>query len=140
MGLPAIHRVHLYVHFFGCGAWHLVHHSSAEEHRLANIGGGPFMLWDRVFGTFHQPPECKPVMGLTGRPPLRMSPFRLALAGHVELVEELVRNRSWLVRLKLMLGPSSYRPPVCVDHLTRDGAPDDFPTDRAAAEAPGSPR
>lgn len=108
-------------HFFGCGAWHLVHHSSAEEHRLANIGGGPFMLWDRVFGTFHAPPAEKPRMGLTGRPPLRMSPFRLALSGHLELVEELIRNRSWRDRLKIALGPTSFDPPVRVDHLTRAG-------------------
>ena len=109
-------------HFFGCGAWHLVHHSSAEEHRLANIGGGPFMLWDRVFGTFHEPPAVKPRMGLTGRPSLRMNPFRLALAGHAELLEELVRNHSWRDRLMILLGPTRYQPPVRVDHLTREGA------------------
>ena len=107
--------------FFGCGAWHLVHHSSAEEHRLANIGGGPFMLWDRVFGTFHAPPAEKPRMGLTGRPPLRMSPFRLALAGHLEILEELIRNPSWSDRLKIVLGPARFQPPVRVDHLTRAG-------------------
>jgi len=111
----------LWFHFFGCGAWHLVHHSSAPEHRLANIGGGPFMLWDRVFGTYHAPPARKPRMGLTGRPPLRMSPFRLALAGHLELAEELVRNRGWRDRLRIALGPSTYLPPRPVDHLTRDG-------------------
>jgi sterol desaturase/sphingolipid hydroxylase (fatty acid hydroxylase superfamily) len=111
-------------HFFGCGAWHLVHHSSAEEHRLANLGGGPFLLWDRVFGTYHAPPAEKPRMGLTGRPPLRMSPFRLALSGHAELVEELARNRSWREWGRLLLGSARYRPPVRVDHLTREaGAP-----------------
>lgn len=104
-------------HFFGCGAWHQVHHSSAEEHRLANLGGGPFMLWDRVFGTFHEPPERKPAMGLTGRPPVRFTPLRLALAGHVELVQELLLNRSWKQRLLILLGPASYRPPVAVSHL-----------------------
>ncbi|MGI9589848.1 MAG: sterol desaturase family protein, partial [Myxococcota bacterium] len=108
-------------HFFGCGAYHLVHHSSAEEHRLANLGGGPFMMWDRLFGTYHAPPAEKPRMGLTGRPALRMSPLRLALSGHVELVEELVRNRRWRDRLKILLGPTSFRPPVRVDHLTRAG-------------------
>ena len=50
-----------------------------------------------------------------------MSPLRLALSGHVELVEELIRNRRWRDRLKLLLGPSSFRPPVRVDHLTRAG-------------------
>jgi len=108
-------------HFFGCGAYHLVHHSSAEEHRLANLGGGPFMMWDRLFGTYHAPPAEKPRMGLTGRPALRMSPLRLALSGHVELAEELIRNRRWRDRLQILLGPKSFQPPVRVDHLTRAG-------------------
>ena len=107
-------------HFLGCGAWHLVHHSSAEEHRLANIGGGPFMLWDRAFGTYHEPPARKPAMGLTGRPPLRMSPLRLALAGHVEMVQELMRNGSWRDRARILLGPSTFQPPVRVNHLTHE--------------------
>ncbi len=104
-------------HFLGHGAWHQVHHSSASEHRLVNIGGGPFMLWDRVFGTFVDPPLPKPAMGLTGRPPVRFTPLRLALAGHLEMLQEFALNRSWRDRFLILLGPSSYVPPRAVSHL-----------------------
>jgi sterol desaturase/sphingolipid hydroxylase (fatty acid hydroxylase superfamily) len=107
-------------HFFGCGAWHQVHHSSEEAHRLVNIGGGPFMLWDRVFGTCVDPPLPKPAMGLTGRPALHWTPMRLALSGHAELIEDLVRNPSWRDRVRILLGPSSYEPPIQSHHLVRD--------------------
>lgn len=109
-------------HFFGHGAWHQVHHSSEPDHALVNIGGGPFMLWDRVFGTYVEPPLERPPMGLTGRPPLHWTPMRLALSGHVEIVQDLARNRGLAERLKILFGPSSYSPPVASNHLLRDEA------------------
>ena len=41
--------------------------------------------------------------------------------GHAELIQELILNRSWQDRLKILLGPSTYRPPVAVNYLTREG-------------------
>jgi len=105
--------------FTGWGAYHLVHHSAAEEHRLANIGGGPFMLWDRVFGTYFVPPKEKPSMGLTGRPAIYMNPIRIALAGYLEVFAELRRNSHWRDRLKILMGTTQYVPPVQVSYLTK---------------------
>lgn len=99
----------------------MVHHSSAEEHRLANIGGGPFLIWDRVFGTYHKPPEEVPRMGLTGRPRLWMNVLRLGLAGYLEIWTDLRNNRSWNDRLKILFGPVSYSPPVASNFLTKPG-------------------
>ena len=41
--------------------------------------------------------------------------------GHAELIQELILNRSWQHRLKILLGPSTYRPPVAVNYMTREG-------------------
>ena len=110
---------HAWFHFLGSGAYHHVHHSSAHVHRLANIGGGPFMLWDRVFGTYHAPPPERPRMGLTGRPPISLNPLRLAFASFLELAEELRLNRGWGERLRILLGPAGYQPPRRAVYLLR---------------------
>jgi sterol desaturase/sphingolipid hydroxylase (fatty acid hydroxylase superfamily) len=112
---------HFWFHFLGSGAYHLVHHSSAEEHRLANLGGGPFMLWDRVFGTYYAPPEEVPEMGLTGRPKLWMNVFRLGLAGYLEIWTDLRRNHALKDRLMILFGPVSWSPPLASNFLTKPG-------------------
>ena len=61
----------------------------------------------RVFGVYAEPPESKPSMGLTGRPPLLLTPMGLALLERVELMKELGRNRGFDDRLKILLGPTS---------------------------------
>ena len=103
--------------FWGCGAWHQVHHSSLPEHAMVNLGGGPWMVWDRVFGTYVEPPVEKPPMGLTNRPPVKWTAARVALSGHVELARELWRNRGWWTRAKILFGPTHYTPEVEVHEL-----------------------
>lgn len=112
----------LWFNFTGWGAYHLVHHSSQEKHRLANIGGGPFMLWDRVFGTYYRPPELKPPMGLTGRPQFWMNPVRIALASYLEVLAELRLNRRWRDRCRILFGSIHYLPPVQVTYLLKEPA------------------
>jgi sterol desaturase/sphingolipid hydroxylase (fatty acid hydroxylase superfamily) len=121
----------VWFNFTGWGAYHLMHHSAAEEHRLANIGGGPFMLWDRVFGTYFTPTEKKPDMGLTGRPTLWMNPLRLALASYLEVASDLRRNSAWRDRLKILFGSTRYVPPVHASDLVKRDA-------RAAARTASS--
>ena len=77
------------------------------------------MLWDRVFGTYFTPPERVPDMGLTGRPTLWMNPLRVALAGYLEVATELWRNPGWTDRLKILVGPTHYVPPVHVPYLIK---------------------
>jgi len=100
--------------FFGVGNYHYVHHSSHKEHSLINLGNNFWMLWDRVFGTYVEPPDTRPPTGLTNNPPLYMNPLRLALAGMLQIAYELKCNslRLWP---KILLGNSYYEPPVSHD-------------------------
>lgn len=100
--------------FFGVGNYHYVHHSSRKEHGLVNLGNNFWMFWDRVFGTYMEPPDERPPTGLTNNPPLYMNPLRLALAGMLQLGYELASNplRLWP---RILLGDSYYSPPVSHD-------------------------
>jgi len=102
------------------GPYHYVHHSALPQHACCNLTGGGcfFLFWDRVFGTFAEPPLDKPPVGLTGSAELYPNPLRLALAGVLQLLYELKHNRGLGQRLRIVLGPSSYDPPVTKDYTT----------------------
>jgi len=107
-------------HMFGSAHYHYLHHASHPVYahhnsNLTNIGGGWFFMWDRLFGTYIEPPRERPPVGLTGQPPLYMNPLRLLLAGLAQLVYEWKHNRSWAVRWKILAGYSDYTPPVSCD-------------------------
>lgn len=104
----------------GTAQYHYLHHASHPVYanhntNLTNIGSGPCMLWDHVFGTYVKPPVSRPQIGLTGNPKLHMNPFRLLMAGMVQLVYELRNNRNWQTRIKILFGKTDYSPPVSKD-------------------------
>lgn len=107
-------------HLFGGAQYHYVHHASHPVYsksntNLVNIGAGPFMLWDRLFGTYVTPPERRPEIGLTGQPALYRNPVRLLLAGVMQILYELKENRDWSTRLRIIFGSSDYTPPFSRD-------------------------
>ncbi|MCB1616628.1 MAG: sterol desaturase family protein [Pseudomonadales bacterium] len=111
-------------HLFGGAQYHYVHHAShplysRQNTNLVNIGAGPFMLWDRVFGTYVEPPLVRPEIGLTGQPTLYKNPVRLLFAGIFQIAYELKENRGWKERVKIVFGPSDYTPPVSKDFALR---------------------
>jgi sterol desaturase/sphingolipid hydroxylase (fatty acid hydroxylase superfamily) len=104
----------------GTAQYHYLHHASHPVYanhntNLTNIGAGPFMLWDHVFGTYVKPPVSRPRIGLTGDPKLHLNPFRLLMAGLVQLIYEWKNNRDWATRMKILFGKSDYTPPVSKD-------------------------
>jgi len=103
--------------FFGEGPYHYMHHSALPGQSLINLGGPPFMLWDRVFGTYVPPTATPPPVGLTGSPRLHLNPLRLALAGLLQLGYELRRNRGILARLRILLGGSNFVPVQSKDYV-----------------------
>jgi sterol desaturase/sphingolipid hydroxylase (fatty acid hydroxylase superfamily) len=103
--------------FFGEGPYHYMHHSSLPGQSLINLGGPPFMLWDRVFGTYVPPTATPPPVGLTGSPRLHLNPLRLGLAGLLQLGYELRRNRGILTRLRILLGGSNFVPAQSKDYV-----------------------
>jgi len=112
---------------FGTAQYHYLHHAShpvysRHDSNLTNIGGGFCFMWDRVHGTYIEPPQDRPRIGLTGQPPLHKNPFRLLMAGLWQIVYELKHNKSWKVRWKILTGPSDYYPPVTKDFALKSGA------------------
>lgn len=104
--------------FFGIGNYHYIHHSAKREHSLINLGNFGWMLWDRVFGTFVEPPDVPPPTGLTNNPPLYPNPLRLALAGVLQIGYELAHNplKLWP---RILFADSWYTPPVSQDFAIR---------------------
>ena len=104
----------------GTAQYHYLHHASHPIYsnhntNLTNIGAGPFMLWDHVFGTYVKPPVSRPRIGLTGDPKLHLNALRLLMAGMVQLIYEWKNNRDWATRMKILFGKSDYTPPVSKD-------------------------
>jgi sterol desaturase/sphingolipid hydroxylase (fatty acid hydroxylase superfamily) len=117
-------RKNKFIHFMsqltgGGGAYHYLHHSSAKEHQMANIGGGLFMIWDRLFGTFVEPSEERPVTGWTDSPPTRMNPFRVILGGPAKILYELKHNKDWKTRFLIIFGHIEYMPPVTKEFIKK---------------------
>ena len=103
--------------YFGGGVYHYVHHSAAPGDEVVNVGGGPFLFWDRVFGTYRIPPAEKPPVGLTNNPEIRLNPFAIVISGWQQIAYELRMNKDWLTRLKIIFGDIYYKPPITKDYL-----------------------
>lgn len=103
--------------FGGHGVYHLVHHSAFEQDQNVNLGGSPFMFWDRVFGTYRKPYKEAPPVGLTNMPKMHMNPFRIIFSGIAQMYYELKMNRNYLVRMKIIFGGIYYVPPISKDFL-----------------------
>jgi sterol desaturase/sphingolipid hydroxylase (fatty acid hydroxylase superfamily) len=108
-------------YFFGLfagGPYHYAHHSALPGDEMVNMDGwGPFMLWDRVFGTYRAPTEVPPPVGLTRDPEIRLSPFLILYSGYQQLAYELWMNQGLVTRLKILFGGVGYKPPITRDFL-----------------------
>lgn len=103
--------------FGDIGVYHLVHHSAYERDQNVNFGASPFMFWDRIFGTFREPYDEAPPIGLTDQPPISMSPMKIVFSGFAQLAYEWKMNKDWRVRFKIIFGGVHYKPPVTKDFL-----------------------
>lgn len=103
--------------FFGNGTYHLVHHSAFPQDHNVNIGGGPFLIWDRLFGTYRKPYSDPPPLGLTNQPEIIWNPLRISFSGLAQLWYEWKMNKDWLVRIKIIFGSIWYKPPMTKDFL-----------------------
>jgi len=117
---------------FGGGVYHYLHHSAEHSDALTgkhnykvnmvNMGGGFFFSWDKLFGTYTPLRDKKPIVGLTGQPPLYYNPLRLGLGGLLQLWYELRHNPDWKTRIKILFGSSDYTPPVTHSYILKAGA------------------
>ena len=102
--------------FYGGGVYHYTHHSAIEGEEVNNLSGMGFMFWDRVFGTFVEPREEKPPVGLTHQPEIVLNPFALYFSGLQKIIYELKHNEAkyWL---KIIFGTMYFAPPNTHDTL-----------------------
>lgn len=103
--------------WFGNGVYHYTHHTSKEGDEIVNIGGSPWLLWDRVFGTYRKPSKEIPRVGLTNNPQIRLSPFAIVLSGWQQIAYELKMNKSWVTRFWIVFGTVYWAPPISRDYL-----------------------
>jgi sterol desaturase/sphingolipid hydroxylase (fatty acid hydroxylase superfamily) len=105
--------------FFNTGPFHVLHHSSLLEHQKVNLCSH-FFLWDRLFGTYCEPLKKIPPLGLTDQPLIHMTPFKLAFSGILQIMHELIHNKSFNTRMKIIFGHIDYVPPVSKSFLVKD--------------------
>jgi sterol desaturase/sphingolipid hydroxylase (fatty acid hydroxylase superfamily) len=103
--------------YFGGGVYHYMHHTSKPGDEIVNIGGAPFLLWDRLFGTYRTPPATAPRVGLTKNPHILLNPFAIILSGWQQIAYELRANRDWKTRFLILFGTVHFAPPVSRDYL-----------------------
>jgi len=83
---------------------HQVHHA-ANESCLDRNYGGVLILFDRLFGTFAEPPEAEPLRyGLVGAAP-SYNPFAIALGQWIALLRDARRANGIAARLSALFGP-----------------------------------
>jgi len=107
---------------YGDGLYHFMHHSARPGDESINLVGSPFMLWDRLFGTYKSLyPQC-PEVGLTNAPDVHMNPLRVIFAGVAQMAYEWKMNKDWGTRFKIIFGSIWYKPPVTKDFLVIEGS------------------
>lgn len=98
-------------------AVHFTHHSREQAHNITDGCNfcARFTLWDRLFGTYVEPPPYIPETGLYGdESDYCRTPLRFIFHPYVRMFKELRQNepRHWPA---ILFGPTSYEPPVPVD-------------------------
>jgi len=103
--------------YSGGGVYHYTHHTSKEGDEIVNIGGSPFLVWDRIFGTYLPPTPTAPRVGLTNNPQIALSPFAIIFSGWQQIAWELKHNKSWRDRFWILFGTVYWAPPLSRDFL-----------------------
>jgi sterol desaturase/sphingolipid hydroxylase (fatty acid hydroxylase superfamily) len=107
----------------GQGVYHYLHHSSAERHQMVNMGAGIWLIWDRLFGTFEEPPLERPAVGWTDNPEVYHNPIRVVLGGPARILYELRHNCGWKTRFLILFGGVMWNPPLTIDYIKKVKSP-----------------
>lgn len=83
-----IHKLHPAIEYiFATPSNHRVHHGSQEKYLDKNFAA-TFIIWDRIFGTYHHEDE-KPDYGLTNKIGDRLDPIFLNFHEFVDMVKDI---------------------------------------------------
>lgn len=101
------------------GVYHIMHHSAIPEDHTINLSSGPFLFWDRIFGTYRKPYKQIPPIGLIHQPNIYMNPIRIHISGIVQLWYEWKENKNWKIRFNIIFGSVWYLPPITKNFLVK---------------------
>lgn len=95
-------------------AVHYTHHSREERHNISDgcNFGARTTIWDRLFGTYVEPPQTLPRTGLfSDTADYCRTPLRFLFRPWLQMMRELASNklRYWPA---ILFGHASYKPPV----------------------------
>jgi sterol desaturase/sphingolipid hydroxylase (fatty acid hydroxylase superfamily) len=97
----AIRKLGVLEYIFNTPSHHRVHHASNQSYIDKNFGA-VLIIWDRIFGTFQEEKEA-PIYGLT-KPLHKPGVATVILHEWKDLFRDLFRARTWLQRIKIILG------------------------------------
>jgi hypothetical protein len=95
---------------------HYTHHAREEQFNLCNGSnfGARLTIWDRLFGTYSEPPAYIPEVGLYGeKVDYCKTPLRFLFAPYIKLYQELKLNnvKHWPA---ILFASTAYTPPNAI--------------------------
>ena len=88
---------------------HRVHHAQNPVYIDKNYGG-VFILWDRLFGTYHPELDEEPVIFGITKPLASWNPFWANLEVYIGLLKDAARANSWRDKIKIWFKRTGWRP------------------------------
>ena len=88
---------------------HRVHHAVNDRYLDRNYGG-ILIVWDRLFGSFHEEDDDEPCVYGTRAPLRSFNPLWANLEVYAALARDAVRARSWWDKLRIWFKPPGWRP------------------------------
>ncbi len=94
-------------YLFNSPSHHRVHHAINRQYINKNYAA-VFIIWDRMFGTFE--PEDEPCIYGTLTPLESLNPVKALSAVFVEMIQNMLRAKSWGDKLQFLYKPPGWRP------------------------------
>ena len=88
---------------------HRVHHAVNDRYLDRNYGG-ILIVWDRLFGTFHEEDDDEPCVYGTRAPLRSFNPLWSNVEVYTTLARDAVRARSWRDKVRIWFMPPGWRP------------------------------
>jgi sterol desaturase/sphingolipid hydroxylase (fatty acid hydroxylase superfamily) len=88
---------------------HRVHHAVNDGYLDRNYGG-ILIVWDRIFGTFHEEDDDEPCVYGTRAPLRSFNPLWANAEVYAALARDAVRARSWTDKVRIWFKPPGWRP------------------------------
>ena len=88
---------------------HRVHHAVNDRYLDRNYGG-ILIIWDRLFGTFHEEDDDEPCVYGTRAPLRSFNPLWANVEVYAALARDALRARSWWDKLRIWFMPPGWRP------------------------------